>query len=122
MKHSWGLCGILLCYLLPAAMGQQPAGTGAREPAKGPVQVAPAQAAPVTGVGKAAAKSESDDRNVHLDVVVTDKAGRPAPGLSVTDFTLLDNDRPRKIVSFQAHAPGIQAAGPRPRSSSSSTR
>jgi VWFA-related protein len=107
MKHSWGLIGVLFCYLLLAAIGQQPAGTGAQEAAKGPVQIAAAQGAPVTGARNAVASS---DRGVHLDVVVTDKAGRPTPGLSVADFTLLDNDQPRKILSFEAHAPEGQAA------------
>jgi VWFA-related protein len=110
MKHSWGPCGVLLCYLLPAAMGQQPAGAGA--PVKGPIQVAPAQAAPVTSVGNPAAHSGRGDRDVHLDVMVTDKAGKPAPGLGEADFTVLDNDQPRKILSFEAHKPEGQAAEP----------
>ena len=93
-------------------MGQQPAGTGGQEPVQGPVQVAPAQAAPVTGVGNAGAHSATGDRNVHLDVMVTDKAGKLVPGLSEADFTVLDNDQPRKLLSFEAHAPGIQTAGP----------
>src|SRR5271154_4063019 len=33
----------------------------------------------------------------HLDVVVTDKSGRPVSGLVLTDFTLLDNEQPEKI-------------------------
>ena len=114
MKHSLGLCGVLLCFLLPAAMGQQPAGTGAQAPAKGPVQVAAVQGAPVTGARNAAANSDRGDqdarRDLHLDVVVTDKAGRPTPGLSGADFSLLDNDQPRKILSFEAHAPGAAEA------------
>jgi VWFA-related protein len=110
MKHSWRVCGVVLGYLLPAAMGQQPAGTGAQEAAKGPVQIAAAQGAPLMGARNAAANSDQGNRHVHLDVVVTDKAGRPTPGLSATDFTLLDNDQPRKILSFEAHAPGAQAA------------
>jgi VWFA-related protein len=39
---------------------------------------------------------------IHLDVVVTDQAGKPVSGLNLKDFTLLDNDQPAKIVSFQA--------------------
>ncbi len=114
MKHSLGLCGVLVCYLLPAAIGQQLAGIGAQAPAKGPVQVASVQGAPVTAARNATANSDPGGqdarRNLHLDVVVTDKLGRPAQGLSVADFALLDNDQPRKIVSFEAHAPGAQAA------------
>jgi len=37
-----------------------------------------------------------------LDVVVTDKAGKPVSGLSQNDFSLLDNNLPGKILSFQA--------------------
>lgn len=108
MKHSWGLCGVLLWYLLPAAIGQQPAGNGARAP----IQVAPAQAAPGTSTVSTTEHSDKGDQNVHLDVVVTDKAGEPVPGLSQADFTVLDNDQPRKIRSFEAHTPGTHAAGP----------
>lgn len=39
---------------------------------------------------------------ISLDVVVTDKAGAPISGLELKDFTLLDNDQPGKILSFQA--------------------
>jgi VWFA-related protein len=37
-----------------------------------------------------------------LDVVVTDKAGKPVSGLQQQDFTLIDNKQPLKISSFQA--------------------
>lgn len=39
---------------------------------------------------------------VQLDVVVTDPSGNPISGLSEKDFTLLDDGKPQKIVSFQA--------------------
>jgi VWFA-related protein len=38
---------------------------------------------------------------IHLDVVVTDKPGKPVSGLESKDFTLLDDGRPAKILSFQ---------------------
>ena len=41
---------------------------------------------------------------ITLDVVVTDKAGKPVPGLAQPDFTLLDNKQPQKIASFDALA------------------
>jgi VWFA-related protein len=50
------------------------------------------------------------NRNMTLDVVVTDKAGRPVPGLEQKDFALLDNKQSQKIVSFQAAAGGAAAA------------
>ena len=39
---------------------------------------------------------------IKLDVVVTDKSGKPVSGLDLKDFTLLDNNLPAKILSFQA--------------------
>jgi VWFA-related protein len=47
-----------------------------------------------------------------LDVVVTDKSGKPVSGLEQQDFTLLDNKQPQKILSFQAVEGGAAAAGP----------
>jgi VWFA-related protein len=49
---------------------------------------------------------------IKLDVVVSGKAGKPVAGLESKDFTLLDNDAPQKIVSFQA-IDGI-TVGPEP--------
>ncbi len=36
-----------------------------------------------------------------LDVLVTDKAGKPVPDLEPSDLSLLDNGQPRKILSFR---------------------
>ena len=54
----------------------------------------------------------SANRQMTLDVVVTDKSGRPVPGLQQHDFTLLDNKQPQKIVSFQAVEGGTATADP----------
>jgi len=40
-----------------------------------------------------------------FDVVVTDKAGKPVTDLQASDFALLDDKHPAKIVSFAAHTP-----------------
>jgi VWFA-related protein len=40
---------------------------------------------------------------ITFDVVVTDKAGNPIPGLTQQDFTLFDNKQPATIRAFQAH-------------------
>jgi VWFA-related protein len=40
---------------------------------------------------------------ISVDVSVTDKAGKSLSGLAEKDFTLLDNDRKQKIVTFQAY-------------------
>ena len=39
---------------------------------------------------------------IKLDVLVTDTSGTPIPGLRSTDFTLLENGSPNRILSFQA--------------------
>jgi VWFA-related protein len=39
--------------------------------------------------------------HIHLDVVVSDSAGKPVTGLDPWDFKLLDNGSPRKILSFR---------------------
>lgn len=40
---------------------------------------------------------------VKLDVAVTDAAGKPVLGLEPWDFTILDNNQPRKVLSFRAY-------------------
>lgn len=40
--------------------------------------------------------------SLHLDVLVTDKAGKAVPGLELKDFTLLDNGHPANILSYHA--------------------
>jgi len=57
-----------------------------------------------------APKSATEIGGIHLDVVVTDGAGNPVVGLEPNDFTILDNDRPQKILNFQ-HARGSTLAG-----------
>ncbi|MFY9853014.1 MAG: VWA domain-containing protein [Terracidiphilus sp.] len=49
---------------------------------------------------------------IYVDVVVTDKAGTPVSGLELKGFTLLDNNQPGKILSFQAFGAGAQKANP----------
>jgi VWFA-related protein len=39
---------------------------------------------------------------IYLDVVVSSKSGRPINGLQKPDFTILDNDVPQTITSFEA--------------------
>ena len=48
---------------------------------------------------------------IKLDVVVTDKSGKPVSGLDLKDFTLLDNSLPAKILSFQAIDGTVRPAG-----------
>ena len=55
---------------------------------------------------------DSAHRRIALDVVVTDKSGKPVPGLQQQDFTLLDNKQPQKIVSFHAVEGGSSTTDP----------
>jgi VWFA-related protein len=50
----------------------------------------------------AQANSASASHQIHLNVVVTDKSGKPQTGLQQQDFTLLDNKAPQKILFFDA--------------------
>ncbi len=40
--------------------------------------------------------------SIHLDAMVNDAAGKPVPGLEPSDFKLLDDGQPRKILSFRS--------------------
>jgi VWFA-related protein len=46
--------------------------------------------------------SDAEEGLIKLDVVVTDKSGKPVPSLGPTDLTLLDNGQPGNTLSFQA--------------------
>jgi VWFA-related protein len=52
------------------------------------------------------------NRDIALDVVVTNKAGKPVSGLQPQDFTLLDNKKPVKIVSIRAVESRTAASDP----------
>jgi VWFA-related protein len=45
---------------------------------------------------------------LQLDVTVTDASGKPISGLDQGDFTLLDNGKPTKILTFHASDPAAQ--------------
>jgi VWFA-related protein len=48
------------------------------------------------------AQPRGTGRRISIDVVVTDKSGKPVPGLQQQDFTLLDDKQPQPILSFHA--------------------
>jgi len=50
----------------------------------------------------AATATASGEGRIQLDVIVTDKAGKPVTGLAPRDFTLLDNNQPAPVLSFHA--------------------
>jgi len=49
-----------------------------------------------------ATATASANPGVTLDVVIADKSGAPVSGLQAADFTLLDNNSPQTLSSFQA--------------------
>ncbi len=82
-------------------------------------QRASSQAAPAAGKGAvlntrpvAEAAAAPGSGGIQLDVVVTDKSGRPVPGLTAADFVLLDNNHPGRILSFHAFDGAAQATDP----------
>ncbi len=105
MSRSCRYCFLLLCCLFPLAGRGQAA---AAAPSQGPaaVQPVPASASPAPAVSPSPAGDAGNPASgagIHLDIVVTDHAGRPIPGLTASDFTLLDNNQPSRILSFHAY-------------------
>ena len=62
----------------------------------------------------ATAQPSGTDRQITLEVQVTDKSGAPIRGLQKEDFTLLDDKQPQKILSFQAVDSGAAMAADPP--------
>ena len=88
---KWGYMSRLpqLCILL--VLLPFSAVSGQNSPAPQP-QAAPPSLGPPGGT----------DRQILLDVQVTDKSGAAVRGLNTEDFTLLDDQQPKNIVSFHA--------------------
>ena len=87
-----------------------PVVAGAQAPAPSPSASPAADAA--------APRFPSAVEQVTVDVVVTDKKGVPATGLSPADFQVLEDNKPQKIASFEAvQVPASASAAPpvRPR-------
>jgi len=55
-------------------------------------------------------------RLVQLDISATDSQGRPIPGLSSSDFTVLEDGKPQPIRVFESHVPAKKAPQPAPAS------
>ncbi len=78
----------------------------------------PSGAAPQPDTTQASFSAESAGTNpifrttarlVQVDVVVTDKQGRPIPGLTQADFTVLQDGKPQKVSVFEPHAGNVVA-------------
>lgn len=103
---------LIFCLCLPisafARQGAAPAGTAAQSQPASP----PASQDPTLSVRPAPAPGAAEGRRIQLDVLVSNKAGKPQPGLELKDFTLLDNGLPAKILSFHAFDGTSAAPGP----------
>ena len=71
--------------------------TGAQEPAPTDAALRATVAAPAAN---ATATGPVRSR-ISLDVLVTDKSGKPVGALEPPDFSILDNNQPRKVLSFR---------------------
>ena len=98
--------GIALIFCLPvcifAQQGAAPTGDAA-PPAQEPALA-----------NRPATPPDNAEGSMKLDVVVTDKSGKPITGLDRADFTLLDNKQPAKILSFKTYNATAPTDEPRP--------
>jgi VWFA-related protein len=92
---KWHSAFLVLCLCLPTMAWAQTV------PTEGPA--AQPQGAPAPDAAKGSIK---------LDVVVTDKSGKPLSGFDLKDFTVLDNDVPGTILSFRAIDGTVQKTNP----------
>lgn len=100
----------------PPPPGSQP------QPTPAPTETVPSAASnpPVAAPGqtpalstRAAEGAESElPGQIRLNVIVTDKAGKPVTGLTQQDFTLLDENHSTQIVGFRAHTGDAEPTAP----------
>jgi VWFA-related protein len=89
------LLAVLLC--LPILARSQATAAPAPEPDNPMLVVRPPESTPRP------ASAISPEGHIHLDVVVSGSSGKPVPGLLPSDFTILDNGQPRKLLSFRTY-------------------
>ncbi len=94
MSRFYWLFLILFLVPLSAVSGQDTALPHPQPRPAGPANVPP----------------DSTNRQITLDVQVTDKSGVPIRGLQKQDFTLLDDKQPQNILSFNAVDDGAATA------------
>jgi VWFA-related protein len=98
-----GLLASCCCWIVVADAQQQP--SAGQPPVTGQSDPTLAQRPPAPPPGQRGAVTP--EGSMHLDVRVTDRAGKPITGLGPQDFTLLDENKPRKILSFRSYD-GVQ--------------
>src|ERR1700688_2881686 len=97
MDQLLRLVVLLLCVPISTVSGQD------TPPQLQPRPVGPTTTPPV-----------ATDRQIMLDVQVTDKSGAAVLGLQKQDFTLLDDKQPKAILSFRALDNGAKSASDPP--------
>ena len=103
MKTKIRIGFIALVFLPVLAFTQQTA------PPQAPATEAPAPQAPPLNPRPAYTPAPApQEGRIHLDVVVTDKSGKPVSGLELKDFALKDNSLPAKILSFHATGAALE--------------
>jgi VWFA-related protein len=95
------------------ATNAAPAGSAAT-PSQTASQPATAQASPSAEGAGTNPIFRTTARLVQVDVVVTDKQGRPIPGLTQADFTVLQDGKPQKVRVFEPHTgnAAVEASSP----------
>ena len=65
-------------------------------------QQAATQSPAASAASEHAENTSNAARHISLDVVATDSTGKAVSSLQQQDFTLLDNNQPQKMASFEA--------------------
>jgi VWFA-related protein len=111
-KHAWYAAFIFLPLLAFTQQAAPPAAPAAQSPGPAGQPAAPGAQTPALNPRPSYTPEPAPaEARMHLDVVVTDKSGKPVPGLELQDFKLKDSNLPTKILSFQA-IPGSPSAPP----------
>ena len=63
-----------------------------------------------SGAPKSAGTISTTSRNVVLDVIVTDKNGKPIRGLKAQDFMVAEDGKRQQVKGFEEHRPDVQAS------------
>lgn len=110
MYKSQSVClALFLCLPVFSCAQQSAASSGAA----GQSQPVSSSQSPTASPSVApASMAQSSQGSIELNVVVADKSEKPVSGLGLSDFTLLDNDQPVKILSFQAIDGTVHADDP----------
>jgi VWFA-related protein len=95
LSSRFGFLALLLC--LPGLTKAQTTPAPQPEPDNPTLELRPPSKAPRLP------SSISPEGRIHLDVLVSDAGGKPVIGLQPMDFTILDDNQPRKLLSFRSY-------------------